>query len=136
MVEPNDTETTAKHLGTITDCDFGSVDTVSDKLDGSQDVDFFTVFGSDSTCIVDPTISTTAAVRLCVYADCANLALTCTTGAAATSPGGRQGCCVSSGGSVKLSLDCKGIADDATLYIRVDQGAANQCTSYSVDYHY
>jgi len=134
--EPNDLETNAKHLGTVGDCDFGSSDTLSDKLDGNQDVDFFTFFGTDGTCVVDPTVSTAAPVRLCLFADCPNLVLTCSQGTAATSPNGRQGCCVDSGGTVKPSIDCKGISDDATMYIRVDKGSLNQCIAYDVDYHY
>jgi len=137
VVEPNDTEATAKHLGTISDCDLGKFVTVSDKLDGADDIDFFSLFGTDNAgCVVDPTASTTSQARLCMFADCPNLALTCSQGTAETSPGGRQGCCVSGGGTVKLSIDCKGVSDDATLYLRIDQGAAGQCTSYSIDYHY
>ncbi|MCK6536353.1 MAG: hypothetical protein L6Q84_25575, partial [Polyangiaceae bacterium] len=134
--EPNETESAATALGTINDCD-GSGSTASGKLDGSSDVDYYSFFGTDQTgCVVGPVASTTAKVRLCLFADCASAKVSCSSGTPSTSPGGRPGCCVPAGGKVDLSLDCTGWTDDATIYVRVDQGAANACTAYSVDYHY
>ncbi|MCC6663473.1 MAG: hypothetical protein IT375_07000 [Polyangiaceae bacterium] len=134
--EPNETESAATALGTINDCD-GSGSTASGKLDGSSDVDYYSFFGTDQAgCVVGPVASTTAKVRLCLFADCASAKVSCSSGTPSTSPGGRPGCCVPAGGKVDLSLDCTGWTDDATIYVRVDQGAANACTAYSVDYHY
>ncbi|MCC6897902.1 MAG: hypothetical protein IT377_02945 [Polyangiaceae bacterium] len=134
--EPNQTESAATTLGTINDCD-GSGSTLSGKLDGSTDTDYYSFFGIDQAgCVVGPVASTTAKVRLCLFANCASAQVSCTSGTPSTSPGGRPGCCVPAGGKVDLSLDCSGWADDATIYIRVDQGASNACTAYSVDYHY
>jgi hypothetical protein len=75
-------------------------------------------------------------VRLCLFAECPGATVSCTSGTPNTSPGGRPGCCVPSGGTVNMTLDCTGWTDDATIYIRVDQGATNVCTAYSVAYHY
>jgi hypothetical protein len=37
---------------------------------------------------------------------------------------------------VTLGVNCSGLSDDATVYIRVDQPNPNACTPYSVDFHY
>ena len=134
--EPNENESGATNLGTINDCD-GSGSTASGKLNGASDVDYYSFFGNDTAgCVVGPVASTTAKVRLCLFADCAGAKVSCSSGTPNTSPGGRPGCCVTAGGKVDMSLDCTGWTDSATIYMRVDQGAANVCTSYSVDYHY
>ena len=57
-------------------------------------------------------------------------------GAGGATPNGNPGCCVPAGGTVELNLNCNGITDSATNYVRVDDGASNQCTAYQIDYHY
>ncbi len=134
--EPNDSEPAATNLGAITDCD-STGSAVSGNVDGSADTDFYVFAGSDgSTCLVDATASTTAKVRLCMFAECSGVAVSCDQGSAAVSPAGRAGCCVDAGGTVQLGINCSGFSDDATVYVRVDQPTSGSCTSYSVDYHY
>jgi len=131
--EPNETQSTAKGLGTVGDC--ASDATLSAALDGSGDVDFYTFNGTDGVCIVNPAVSTTDNVELCMYADCPGLTLSCKQGSP-SSLSSLQGCCVSSGGTVELSIDCTGISDDATVYMQVNGASGGQCTPYSITYHY
>ncbi len=135
--EPHDTESTSLYLGAIDDCD-SSGSSVDGVLDGTGDVDWFTFWGNDvSGCVVDPFASTTANVRLCVYAECASAQVSCGAGSIAASPlGSLPGCCLSGGGQLPVSLGCNGLDDSAMVYIRVDQPAQNQCLSYNVAYHY
>ena len=133
--EPNESEATAVDFGTIDDCD-GSGSSVSAKLDGPSDADFYTYFGTDvGGCLVDATAVTGANVRLCVFATCSGSSISCNQGSPSTSPAGHQGCCVTSGGTVSLGVNCSGFSDDADVYVRVDQGG-NACTPYTVDFHY
>ena len=134
--EPNETEFDAYQLAAVTDCD-GTGSSVSGKLDGQSDIDYYSFFGNDvGGCFVDPGIKTGAKVRLCVFVDCPGIAVSCSQGTPATSPDGNPGCCVPSGGSVAPTVDCNGFTEGATMYLRIDQGPSNQCTSYVVDYHY
>ncbi len=132
--EPNETQNVATSLGTVGDC--SSDQTVSAGLNGNTDVDFYSFDGTDGVCIVNPSASTTAKVRLCMYASCTGLTLTCSSGTTST-VSGLQGCCTTpNGGSVALDINCSGINDNAKVYLRVDGGAAAQCTPYSVTYTY
>jgi hypothetical protein len=134
--EPNDDESTAKNLGAIDDCD-GSGATITDVLDGANDVDWLTFYGNDTFgCVVDPFAATNAQVRLCLFADCPSAQVTCSSGTPATSPLGRPGCCVAEGGADSLSLNCNGVTDSSSLYVRVDQPKQDVCQTYSLTYHY
>ncbi|MBX3126241.1 MAG: hypothetical protein KF718_05970 [Polyangiaceae bacterium] len=135
--EPNETEATATDLGAMTDCD-STGKTVVAKLDGATDVDFYRVVASDvAGCVVDPSFETTTQARLCAFFECPGVAVACASPATqATSPDGRKGCCIPSGGTLKATPDCSGSNDGSTVYIRMDQGPADQCTSYSVKFHY
>ena len=133
--EPNDSENAAKNLGAISDCDTDAT-SVAGVLDGKTDVDWFTYYGNDTSCIVDPFASTSANVRLCLFADCPSAQVSCSAGSIAASPLGRPGCCVLGGGQLPLSLNCNGINDSAAMYLRIDQPAQNQCVAYTVDYHF
>lgn len=133
--EPNETESSATDLGAISDCD-GSGSSLGAKLDTEADVDFYAYDGSDdSGCTVDPTVTTGDSVRVCMFADCSGVSAGCTAGTS-SNLGGLPGCCVDGPGTVTVDVNCSGISDDATMYIRIDQGAAGVCTDYSFDYHY
>jgi hypothetical protein len=132
--EPNDDEASATDLPDVTDCDVTGSQ-IGAALDGAEG-DFYRFSGADvSGCVVDPIATTGDAVRLCLYAECAGLALSCTQGAAASSPAGRAGCCVHAGGTVELFIDCSGWSEDATIWIGVEQ-SGEACLPYSVEYHY
>lgn len=132
--EPNDAPNTAVALTTVGDCSADK--TLSAGLSGAADVDFYAFDGTDDACVVNPAASTSAKVRLCMYATCPGIALSCTTGTP-SSVGTLDGCCTGpSGGDVALSIDCNGISDDAKVYLRVDGGTAGECRAYSVTYTY
>lgn len=138
--EPNDTEATALFLGIITDSD-GDGGVFSGVLADGNDADWFSYNGVDTFgSEVDPTRDnfTSGQFRLCLFAECVNgstLDLECIDGStAATSPGGRPGCCKM--GPFSLStFDCTSSDDDTRVYIRIDQPAST-CLAYSVTYHY
>lgn len=137
--ETNDTESKAYSLGAIDDCD-GSGSSVLGVIAGAGDVDWYKFTGDDvSFCSVDATRDLTAseALRICKYAQCVNGTATpdCPDGTAAdTSPDGRPGCCALQGFS--MGVDCSGLDDDASIYIRIDSLDDAQCVSYSLDFHY
>ncbi len=131
--EPNELQSQATPLGDVTDCENKKVNA---KLDGTNsDIDWYKFDGKDKGCFVNPEASINIQARLCMFADCPGISLSCSTGTKTTSPGGTEGCC-SSAGNVKLSIDCTGGTDDATVWMRVDKNAKNQCTDYSVDFTY
>ena len=139
--EPNETEATAAFLGDISDDDddgssFGAI------LAGAQDVDWFYYTGTDEfLSVVDPVreLTTDGGLRMCKFAECTDggssqTEVDCVGDATAeTSAGGRPGCCAP--GSVEIDVNCPGIDDDASIYIRVDQGQ-EVCVSYTVEFHY
>jgi hypothetical protein len=137
--EPNDSEATAKDLGTIND-DNSNGGTISGVLNGQSDADWYKYHGVDDFgSTVDPTRSVMFMMpaRICKYAQCDNASdpsVTCPGGTSNdTSPDGRKGCC--SGGGFTMDIDCTGIDDNATIYIRIDQ-ASGDCVPYTVMYHY
>lgn len=140
IYEDNNTEATAADLGMITDDD-GDAVTITAVLEGNE-VDWFRYEGTDSFgSSVNPArnLITAGALRMCKFAECTNdlfaTDVTCPEGTVATqSPGGRPGCCGDD--SFELELGCSGVIDDdATVYIRFDQGLAD-CTQYTLEYHY
>jgi hypothetical protein len=135
--EPNDLETVATNLGVLTDCD-DTGGTIAGVLSTESDADWFVYTATDDVgCTVGPgrTLTLAGAARLCKYAECASgTIITCLDGSVvATSPDGHPGCCHTQG--FTMDIDCDGVDDDATVYIRVDTPAA-ACTSYTLDYHY
>ena len=142
--EPNESESNAKGLGIIDDCD-GSGSSVSGQLEGANDVDWFSYSASDVFgCVVDPSrnVISSGSVRFCKFIDCASGTAdisSCPGGAfSSTSPGGHPGCCKvgSNLSNFDLSIDCSGTDDSAQVLMRVDQGPAGVCTTYTIDYHY
>lgn len=138
--EPNETESEAKNLGTIDDCD-GSGDSVSGVLNGPDDVDWYRYDGQDAFgCVVGPTRSVTFMMpaRICKYVQCSgggDPTVTCPAGTTGdTSPGGRPGCCASDG--FEIDIDCPGVDDNTTTYIRIDNPNGGECIPYTVAYHY
>jgi hypothetical protein len=144
--EPSNSEANAASLASqpISDCN-GTGGIVNGTINGSSDVDWYTYAASDELgCVVDPTRTLTSisgGVRLCKYAECYMGAtnVTCPIGTTQeTSPDGRSGCCANFGFQFD-DLDCADtFSDDAFIYIRVDQPAAqaNTCNHYAIDFHY
>jgi hypothetical protein len=146
--EANETEQTAFSLSipALTDCDSdGGV--VSGVIAGPSDVDWFTYRGNDtSLCSVDPYVffdTSDPGVRICLFLECeaGPTELTaCPVGSdASVSPGGRAGCCNTSGFDIADSFNCSGSIDDnAYVYMRVDhpQAPPDTCDSYVLSYHY
>ncbi len=135
--EDNDTEDTAFDLGDINDCDGDGGDVTASLEPG--DADWYRYDGSDDFgCVATPerTLMSNDNLRLCKFIECkeGQVDVTCKDGSTpATSPGGRQGCCHSTGFTV--DIECPGIDDDITAYIRLDQ-PASACVEYILDYHF
>lgn len=141
--EPNDTEASAVVLGEIDDCDESGSKT-SGVLAGPNDVDWYRYVGDDDIgCVVDPqrdfAIAGGAFARICKFVECASGAtdassVQCPDGTAKeTSPSGRPGCCDAK--PFAIDVDCSGLSDDATIYLRVDEANAD-CVAYELGYHY
>lgn len=134
--EPNDSEEMAPSLGAINDCD-GNGALLVGALDGPGDADWYQYEGSDDFgCVVDPdrAFTANASLRLCKFADCDGVSVTCEGGSQSeTSPGGKPGCCHTQGFS--MAVGCDGISDDATVFFRFDQ-AGSACVEYSLEFHY
>lgn len=134
--ESNDTPQTATMLNDINDCDNngGSLSGASINLDE----DWFTFVGSDAAlCTVNPAVSFTGNVRVCMYFECTNGTADVTCPADTVPPGsGPEGCCGTSDFTIG-DFNCVGpISDDATVLIQVSALSSDVCESYSVDYHY
>jgi hypothetical protein len=135
--EPNDTEASAVYLGMITDEDrMGGA--ITGVLMNAADVDWYTYNGTDvSAGLVDPErVFDGNTMRVCKFAECIDGGPTdiiCHDATSATSPSGRPGCCATQ--TFWMEVDCSTSDDDARIYIRVDQ-PTNDCTSYSITYHY
>jgi hypothetical protein len=146
--EANQTEQTAFSLSIapISDCD-GDGGVISGTVAGPSDVDWFTYRGDDTgTCSVDPYVFFDTAdpgVRICVFLECvagATELTACPQGSdTSVSPGGRQGCCSTSGFDIADNFNCSGsMDDDAYVYMRIDhpQAPPEICDSYVLSYHY
>ncbi len=139
--EANETEATATDLGMIEDCNSDG-DMLSGVLDGQDDVDWFQYSGDDvAFCTVDPerTLAVDGPVRFCKFVECnaslQDTEISCPEGVTQSqSPDGRPGCC-SDDGFAFDDINCPGIDDDATVYLRLDQ-PANMCAAYTLSYHY
>ena len=141
-VEPNDTAPEAVPLATIDDCD-GSGSTVHGVLSTKSDVDYWHFQGNDTFgCSVDPTVSTTQSIKLCVFVACIHGATRvngCTKGDPFASQAGLHGCCVDGPGDAVVDFTCTlvGSDDSADVYIRAeDPSASSSCERYDVDYHF
>lgn len=142
--EPNEAEGSAYALSgdPIEDCD-GDGGSITGVI-GPGDSDWFTYIGDDTLgCVVDAqrSFSSDAPLRICKFIRCidsgATTSFSCPSGTiSATSPGGRDGCCGSSGFEID-DVDCSGTLDEDTeVFIRIDRESGPGCTSYSLSYHY
>lgn len=138
--EPHETQQAAYSLGQITDAD-SSGSYVCGTIVGADDVDWYQYSGYDALFNqVDPTrtlVAESDAGRLCVYLQCDKGGTTVVCDAKDTpdtAPMGQQGCCGT--GTVSPYLDCGGLDDSATVWIRVDNPDGLACIPYRVDYHY
>lgn len=138
--EANETELSSHNLGSITDCD-GDGDTLSGVITGPNDVDWYRYSATDSFgCVVDATrgFSASGSLRLCKFVECVSgggVSFDCPGGTqAATSPGGRPGCCGTAG--FDIAPDCAGVDDDTVVFIRVDDPQGLTCVDYTLSYHY
>lgn len=140
--EPNDAEDASDELPEFADqCDVDS--SLSGVLSGDADVDWLSYRGgtNDLICSNDPTVEVVASgpVRFCQYVDCIEgdpSTGQCPSGTTAdtSDEGGRPGCCTD-GEDVAFTMSV-GCSSDAEVFMRVDQGEADVCTTYSVSYHF
>ena len=134
------TDATAKALPGITDNDSDAA-TLSSIIDGSLDVDMYSLAGADTFGrVINGTITTpTAEVEVCMFAKCQKGVMNfqgCSGGTQSTNDIGMSGCCLSSAGTAVLNHNCTGTSDDSlNTFIRV-KGLKNVCIPYSVTYHF
>lgn len=137
--EPN-TEAEASFVGSIADCDVSTLQ-VSGVLGSELDTDYYYLEGTDEPlCDVSPTVTLeeTSSFRTCLFLSCVegSTELTCPSGAvAATSESGHPGCCTTSEGLTLENVNCTGLSDDATVWLRLDQ-AQQSCVTYSASITY
>jgi hypothetical protein len=137
--EPNESENSAAKLGTMDDC--AAPKKKQGVLAFGADQDWFVFSGTDNllSCSPNPKVSVAeAGVRACVFAQCSSgtTQVVCATGTAETSPANRQGCCAT-GGSAEITLACSGLgAQNASVFVRVDQPGHDACVPYELAYSY
>jgi hypothetical protein len=139
-VDDPDTEITANVRPAVTDCDETGYN-IDGALDGDADFDWFAIDATDELgCLVDATVNTGAAVRVCLYARCVDGTrpeTTCLDGALPdTSPEMNPGCCRRAGGMLQLTTNCPGVDEDLQLKISVSDGTTAACTPYTLAVHY
>jgi hypothetical protein len=131
--EPNDTDTMARALTNIDDCD-GSGKSWSGVLHDEKDVDVYTFEGSDTFgCSVNAYAKATGDVWMCLKPVCKTGSTTykgCTKG---TRTG--DDCC---GNEVEADFNCSGTTDEsAVVTIRVSStDTLLTCGAYTFQYHY
>ena len=137
--EPNETQVSARDLGTIDDAD-ASGSEFCGVLKGAADIDWFKFSGKDVFLnYVDPTreVLSDGAVKLCVYLQCKDggTSVNCDAGdSPAVAPLGQSGCCGT--GTVAPNLNCAGTDDSATVWVSIANSAALACVGYQLNYHY
>ncbi len=137
--EPNDDEDSATDLGEQGCNDAPGMFT--GVLAGPDDVDWFGYHGSwGALCgFADPSpghnLTASDDIRICVFPVCdnGNAQFNCPGDSVeATSPEGVDGCCDT--GSFQFNLNCSGLDESATYYVRLDQAAEGACVNYTVVY--
>jgi hypothetical protein len=120
----------------------------SGMLDGDTDVDWFRFFGdfSGNSCndndpdgVASIIVNTDGPLEVCMFADCdidGDTVFTCPNGTTSTlSLEGRKGCCGT--GSMNYSINCQAGGDEsAMLYVRLQNGPADACLEYEVEYNF
>lgn len=132
--EPDGTESSARSLGLINDCD-GSGKTVSGVLTGGSDTDVLRFDGDDSFgCSVNAYAKATGAVNFCLKPVCNGG----TTNLQGCPKGTKTGsaCCGTS--EVEADFNCSGtVNESAKVYLTVRPASSfATCTSYSIAYHF
>lgn len=139
--EPNQTQSKATVLAQVSDHD--GVRFECDALAGGDDLDWFRFDAVDSVLgKVAPTIVLDRDnLEVCAYFQCKNAgtAVACPEGTLAdNSPLGQQGCC--GRGSFSPALDCKGIDEDARVWISVrrdpERSDPDECINYQLGHEY
>ncbi len=136
--EPNDSQSMATQLGTISDNDADG-GFVCAALASPTDVDWYMFSGVDKLGnAVDPTrtMIATSQGRLCVYARCVGTGTTvsCFQGTKDTAPQGQNGCCGQ--GTIAPYVNCDGLDDSMTVWIKVENQNGLECLPYELDYHF
>jgi hypothetical protein len=135
--EPNNIAGSATNLGNIDDCD-SSGGSFMGSVTGA-DADWFRIHGADvSFCSVDPTLTLSGAVSLCMFLSCDETvtSFSCPAGTTPLIEAGLDGCCASGSFAVD-DLNCSAsLADNADFYVKVSPTSAAVCTAYQVQYHY
>ncbi|MEZ4222271.1 MAG: hypothetical protein R3B13_15145 [Polyangiaceae bacterium] len=141
--EPNETFAQAKPacgsgVCNTSDCNALAGGSVT-GLVKSGDVDYYTYAGIDDICTAAPTLSTTTSgIKTCVFARCkdnSDAYVGCTQGLSEVD-GSLTGCCRSTPGTVEMNMDCPGVNDSASVFIRVTGTNPAACTSYDVTYDF
>ncbi len=134
MYEPDSTDSSARALGMIDDCD-GSGRTASGVLSNSGDIDVMRFDGDDTFgCSVGSYAKVASGpVRICMKPVCTG-GTTEYQGCAKGTASGNE-CC---GTEVESKFNCNGTTkDSARVYITVQaSGSISSCSSYSVQYHF
>lgn len=140
--DPGSSESVAKELGTISDCD-DNAKVVEGVSAGAVDVDFYKFSLKDENlCIVEPNIeSPTSGLEMCVFARCkqstANAVTGCEEGTEITSEIGLKGCCTTTPGKAIPEWDCDGNFEDdsADFFVRIKQVTGGEkCLPYKFSY--
>jgi hypothetical protein len=142
VVDGYESENTAFLLPEMTDCDATGVGFLGEIHDGAPEIDYFVYhFTDEPGCVVDPSVDLQSDwdCEICIFAECdlGTTMVTCPIGTPATSPLGRQGCCVTTDLSPILSIeiDCQGAPDSSGhIWTRVDT-LEQQCVPYSAFAH-
>jgi hypothetical protein len=140
-IEPNGTIATARPLAATRDCDKNG-NKIHGTISGAGDVDYFHFHGADTPfCDVNPSATIDiGGVHLCMYAACDSPtgSVSCGAGTLDTAPpaGVAGGCCIDGPATLDMSVNCPGIDDSATMYLRASAIGATVCKTYTITYHY
>ena len=140
-IEANGTIATARPLASTTDCDKNG-NQIRGTIGSASDVDFFHFHGNDNVgCDVNPSaVLNVAGVRLCMYAKCDSEAgsVSCSSGTEDKAPpaGVAGGCCIDGPATLDMKVDCPGLDDSATMFLRTTAIGATSCKPYTIKYHY
>ncbi len=136
--EPNDTLLEATSQGTISDCDEEGGTAAGSTIAGNED--WFTFDATDNTsdfCSINPTVTFTGNVQLCLYFACneGNVELTCP-GGTTTAISGPAGCCGTSGFEI-TEYNCAGTTSEASrVHMQVSATSDQICEEYTIAYNF
>lgn len=137
--EPNETQSKAAALPLVRDDDDAAY--LCETLGSPGDVDWFTFTAVDTALgAVAPALTGVPDdAQVCAYFQCSGsgTAVVCPEGTVEDdAPLGQQGCC--GHGTFEPYIDCKGLSEDATVWMRVAHDSADppQCLNYQLGYVY